>query len=84
MVLAAVDAKAARQQGRAGGDTLGLPRQGRRPQQDAAGPVRPLGHHIDAVMDAVAHIDIELAWLAEQRFVLRGATPVAPSFHRDS
>ena len=46
------------------------------PQQYPIGPIRAACHHVDAVVDAVAHIDIKPPWLTKQGFVAGRAAPM--------
>ena len=46
-------------------------------QQHAVGPIGPIGDHVHAVVDAIAHINVKTSWLTKERFVAGGAAVVA-------
>ena len=75
--MAAVQAKAASQQGWTRGNPLRLPGYRQGTEQDAVGPVGPACHHIHAVVDAIAHIHIKTPRLTKERFVAGGAAAIA-------
>jgi hypothetical protein len=75
-VMAAVDGKTPRQQGWPCRYALRLTRQRDRSKQHAVGPIRPIRHHIHAVVNAVAHIHIKPPRLTKQGFVAGGAAAV--------
>ena len=56
---------------------LRLTRQLHRSKELPTCPSRLACHHIDAVVNAIAHIDIKPPWLPEEGFVARGAAAVA-------
>ncbi len=72
-----IDAETPGQQPRASRHPGWLTGDGHRPQQHPISPVSPPGHHIHAVVNAIAHIDIKPPRLTKQRFVAGGAAAVA-------
>ena len=68
-IVTAIDSEPPRQQRRARRHPLGLIGQSRSPQQHPVGPIRTVRHHIDAVVNAVAHTHLEIPWLPDERFV---------------
>ena len=75
--MATIDLEASCQQTWSGRDPLGFTRQRNGSQQNSTGPVSTIRDDIDAVVDAIAHIDVKPPWLPKQRFVAGGAAAVA-------
>ena len=75
MVL--LDAKTAGQKPWTTGLALGGGGEGGGPQQHATGPFGPVRDHVDAVVDAVAAVDVKLARRTKQCLVTGTAPPVA-------
>ena len=70
-ITTTIDPEPSGQQTRACRDPFRLIRQCHSTQQHAIGPFRAIGHHIHAVVDAIADIHINPPSLTKQRFVLR-------------
>ena len=75
--MGAINAKPARQKSRPGRHPRRLIGQGHGAEQHAIGPVVAIRHHIDAVVNAIAHIHIKPPRLTKQGFVTGGAAAVA-------
>ena len=75
--MAPRDAKTTGQKPWTTGLALGGGGEGGGPQQHAAGPFGPVRDHVDAVVDAIAAVDVELARRTKQGLVAGTAPAVA-------
>ena len=75
--MAAVKAKPQGWSSWPGGDAFQFSGQGQRPQQHPMGRFGTIHHHTEAAMDAMAQIDMDVPGLAEERFVVGRAAPLA-------
>ena len=69
--MRSIDPKAPSEQPRPSRDPFRLARDGDGAEQHAIRPLGTISHHIHAVVDAIADIDVKPTWLTEQGFVLR-------------
>ena len=71
--MKAADFKSTGQQTRPRSHPFRLARHRNSAKQHPIGPITAIGHHIHAVVNAIAHIDIKTPWLTKERFVAWGA-----------
>ena len=74
--MRSIHPKAPGEQSRPSRDPFRLARKSDSAEQNAIRPLGTISHHIHAVVDAIAHIDVKPPWLTEQGFVLRGTASV--------
>jgi hypothetical protein len=76
-VISPIKTKTPSQQSWTSGHPLQLTWHRDRPKQNTVGPIRAIRHHIDAVMNAIAHVHIKPPRLTKQRFIAWGTAAEA-------